>query len=343
VGYNYVVFGAGKVGQAVIFDLVENCEADKVLLIDPDEDALDRVHNRFNLYVCNDILYTSTVCWACDLRDQYDVVISCAPYHCNLDICNIATGAGLPFLDLGGNQKASDEIACHCHTFKVETPVITDCGLAPGICNMFAAYLAGRYGCKDIDIVCGGIPAKRPNNNVYHISAFSPEGLKSEYFGNCPCIIDGDVDFICATTSMAVPYGREYETFYTSNNSFFTAEYLHNLGVQNYKYQTLRWSGHGNAMLGRSTDEIPFGDHEDKVIINVTGKTRGRITGFHAVVYGSDGFTAMAKTTALGITTVAHYVARGGKTRSGFQTPEQLWSKHDLMNRIFEIFDIDAR
>jgi len=337
VGYNYVVFGAGKVGQAVIYDLVENCEAECITVVDPDWEA----HK--HLEVFGSIVQPAThINPECYHEYEWDVAISCAPYSVNPSLCQECVEAEIPFLDLGGNPESFEAIQDICQKFNVQTPVITDCGLAPGICNMFAAYLAGRYGCKDINIICGGIPKHRPNNNVQHISAFSPEGLRSEYTGLCPHICNGKIVFEEAMY-LITPYGLEYEAFATSNNSSFTAKYLHSLGVQNHRYQTLRWKGHANAMLEYQLTDIPFEDHQDMVFINVTGETSGRVTGFTARTLGADGLTAMARTTAVGITTVAHYVAKGGKTLSGFQTPEQLWSKHDLMNRLFEIFEIDAR
>lgn len=337
MGYNYVVFGAGKVGQAVIRNLIENCEAECIDVIDPSWEA----HK--DLEVLGSLVQPAThINPECYREYNWNVAISCAPYSVNPRLCQECVEAGIPFLDLGGNPKSFEKIQSYCEKNDVKTPVITDCGLAPGIVNMLAAYLAGRYGCKDIEAICGGIPQERPTNDCVHISAFSPEGLKSEYHGYCPRIVNGKVDHSLATWTVT-PYKLSYETFPTSNNSFFTAEYLRSLGVENYQYQTLRWRGHANAMLELDIKDIPFEDHEDKVIINVTGKRRGKIIGYDAVVFPTNVFTAMASATAIGITSVAHYVARGGKTRGGFQTPEQLWSKYELMNSIFGVFKIDER
>lgn len=334
MGYNYVVFGAGKVGKAVVYDLLCNCKAERIVVIDPSDGALQDIDDwDSTIEAYHGISHEALM--------EYDVAISCATYSMNPDLCRQCVEAGIPFLDLGGNPDSFEEIRQYCKCHDVKTPVITDCGLSPGICNMFAAYLAGRYGLDDIEIVCGGIPQVKPDNKVLHISAFSPEGLKSEYLGLCPRIVDGHIDFVCAQTAMATAYNSQYETFPTSNNSLFTAEYLHSLGVKNYSYRTLRWMGHNLAMWGRSPDEIPFEDHEDKVIIDIKGQRLGRLHGFHTVSLPVDGFTAMARTTAMGITSVAHYVAKGGSVRTGFQTPEQLWSKHELMNRLFEALQIN--
>ncbi len=100
MGYQYCVFGAGRQGIAVIYDLIQFCDAEHVLVYEPNimaaNKAIERLRNLLGLEHCK-ISWTSTldqkttpgIDWS-----KFDVMISCAPWEANLELTEFAV---IPF------------------------------------------------------------------------------------------------------------------------------------------------------------------------------------------------------------------------------------------------------
>jgi saccharopine dehydrogenase-like NADP-dependent oxidoreductase len=179
-------------------------------------------------------------------------------------------------------------------------------------------------------------------------------GLISEYSGDVPVISNGNLTFIPALSAIC-PYENGYECSPTSNNSPATVKYLHSLGVRNYDYMTIRYSGHWDAVCGWRDAGFLQGNSEmdrklaealeqnprlvydpannsDKILLSVVGK-RGEnslreIKGFDFTVFSDlkTRFSAMELMTSWGITMVAHYIAKSSGKRlvpNEFAVPER--------------------
>lgn len=362
MGYRYCVFGAGRQGIAAIYDLVVNCNADKVLVYDPNLRAVLNAHTRLKQLLGDK--YTM-ISWGSDFSihntqgwDCFDVMLSCAPSKANLNLTHFAARLGIPFCDLGGNP---DIVEKQSNAGK-ETAIVPECGLSPGISNILAVHLAKR-GCDEVRVRCGGIPIDRFDDGLNYKITFDPMGLISEYSGNVPVIVDGCIQFVPAL-SVIGDFAEDYECSYTSNNSLQVVESLHCLGVRDYDYMTIRHKGHWDLVRGWKAAGFLCGDdkmdlqlaealnnnpnlqydpllHKDKVFLLVRGK-RGpkslrEIEGFNLTVFSDPKtkFSAMELMTSWGITMVAHYMASNpGKTPNGFATPERFVPGDYILNEL---------
>jgi len=264
MGYRYTVFGAGRQGLAAVYDLVLNCEADHVVVIDPNEDTLNQAEERLAEILDDggcDVEWRSAATDA-DLADA-DVVLSCAPWRANLELTRKALDAGVAFCDLGGNPETVSKQQSLVADRVSSVPVVPDCGVSPGISNILAASLA-QQGCTSVRVRCGGLPldANRHDGMPDPVWAdagdfnykltFDPMGLLSEYGGRVPVIEDGEVRF-SQSLSVTEPFewqGCVLEASPTSNNSPQVVEMLRALGVRDYNYMTLRYPGHWSLARG---------------------------------------------------------------------------------------------
>ncbi len=120
---------------------------------------------------------------AADLKGAH-VVLSCAPYSANLELTRLALEAGVAFTDLGGNPRtvaAQEKLAG-----KKRVPVVPDCGISPGISNIFAMHCARAHGCTRIEVRCGGLPLGEPErtaNPLGYKLVFSASGLDQRVLG----------------------------------------------------------------------------------------------------------------------------------------------------------------
>ena len=352
-GFRYVVFGAGRQGTAAIHDLALNCGAADVLVVEPDEararDAGDRLARLLGRQAKR--LRFAASAGVAQLA-RADVVLSCAPYAANLALTKLALEAKVPFCDLGGNPKvvAKQEALAA----RSSTPVVPDCGVSPGLSNILAVHCARAHDADEVHVRCGGLPLRPPNrkrNPLRYKLVFSPMGLISEYSGRVPVIRDGRATTVEALSTIE-PFDAEHEASPTSNNSPQVVRYLRDIGVREYDYATVRYTGHfelvrkwrakgflrGNAKLDavlaerldrdRALRYDPAKDR-DTLILSVRGSrgSHGLRRGFEyrldVVADARTKLTAMELTTCWGITIVAHHMATGLGAPKGFATPER--------------------
>jgi len=98
MGYRYTVFGAGRQGLAAVYDLVLNCEADHVVVIDPDKSTLNQAEERLMEILGDDgcVVEWRPAAESGDLADA-DVILSCAPWKANQDLTWEALNADVAF------------------------------------------------------------------------------------------------------------------------------------------------------------------------------------------------------------------------------------------------------
>ena len=277
--YKYLVFGAGRIGTAAVYDLLLNCEAAQVVVVDPDQNALNAAQVRllslqddsqFPLYRFDNRLIFVQDVNTVDFS-KFNATICCTPYECNLAIMKQSLSSGTPFCDLGGNADMVSQQEEYMKTTKCTTSAaVVDCGIAPGLSNVLVAHLA-KKGCDQIKIRCGGIPSKYTSNFLNYKFVFDIDGFISEYSGLVPIIRDGKMETIetLSTIEPIVIDGRNYECSPTSNNSPQTVKGLLDKGVREYDYMTIRHSGHWAKMRGYKAVGYFCGDREkDRTLIN---------------------------------------------------------------------------
>jgi len=373
MGYEYVVFGAGRQGTAAIHELLTCCQADRVLVVDPDAQALARARDRLaRIGVQHPEAVTfGRSAGVSDLRGT-DVVLSCAPYRFNADLTRLAMEAGAAFCDLGGNPDVVARQERIARERGSELPVVPDCGVSPGLSNILAVHLARDERADEIRVRCGGLPITESaaDNRLKYKLVFDPHGLISEYSGQVPVLREGRLEYVEALSCIEPFDGGRLEAAPTSNNSPQVVAYLQSLGVREYDYMTLRYPGHwdqarawrgrgflcGNAEAdARLAEELaadgalrydPDRDR-DRLILDVLGSARvsgadrtlRRYSGFHMNVTADrkTGFSAMELTTSWGGTLVAHFLAMHRGTErvpKGFATPEQFIATGWVVNEL---------
>lgn len=352
--FTYVVYGLGRVGVCAVYDLIKNCDAEYIVVIDPNDDARFVGGDKLDFLLSEEEKRRVEIRKSDDGLSFWqfgvDVVVNCATHTAILDITNKCLNARVPVCDLGGNP----DVVEAQEAMEPKTPVVADCGISPGISNIIAADFA-RRGYKQIYVRCGGIPQNidvdEPTSLQYKL-VFSPEGLLSEYSGIAHVIHNGEVQWVDALDG--IERFEDYEAAFTSNNSRQVVDYLQDLGVQFYNYKTLRYPGHWAAVrswraLGylsgdakadadlaarlRKSEHLAYDPRDpllqDMLILSVEGRSGKRMQ--HSkrkrLVIRHDNktdFSAMEQATAWGITTVAYAVAaKHEDVPKGFSTPEQ--------------------
>lgn len=369
--YRYILFGAGRQGTAAIHDLVTNCEAASVLVVDPDAARLKAAEQRLKgtLGKRASALRFQTKTNVADVKGAHGV-LSCATYQANVELTKLALAAGVPFTDLGGNYEVvsqQEKLAA-----KSSIPVVPDCGVSPGISNIVAVHCAKVHGCDEVHVRCGGLPLEQPDaaqNPLKYKLVFSPWGLLSEYSGHVSVIRKGRLGSVPAL-SITEEFDAEHESSPTSNNSPQVVKYLAECGVETYDYMTIRYKGHWDLVRGWKTlgflqrdakrdeqlvellDSDPVLKYEpkkdrDKLMLRVQGsKTenafrRGFEYRFDVAADKRTRFSAMELTTCWGITIVAHHIASGRGQPKGFATPERFvdtgWVIREVEKRLAQI------
>lgn len=359
--YTYLVHGAGRQGLAAVYDLLKRCEAKEVRVYDPSAEAR-----------ANAVTRLEELCpgepWLVGRDPDYtdvDVILSCAPYFANPALTAEAIERKIHFCDLGGNPEVVKQQAAMAES--VETAVVPECGVSPGLSNILAVHMA-RQGAKEIEVRCGGIPVDPTINELGYKLVFSAEGLLSEYTGKVPVIEDGEIGYVDALGTI-VTWDGSLEESPTSNNAPEVVETLLSHGVENYNYKTLRHPGHWTAMRGimalgvtreqlvdmlNSCEALQYDPETDtdRLILEVTGTRFDGITTSweYSIDLEADPktrFSAMELMTSWGITMVAHQIAGCNPVPGfptsvvpGFWTPEKNVDHHrivrDLNRRLVE-------
>lgn len=344
--YHFVVLGGGGMGFATVHDLRRNCDAASVTLIEPNEtQRRQAAANLGKLRSAEDAPITYL-----EKPNEYvlgnaDVIVSCAPHTANIDLAQMAIDYNVPYCDLGGSH---DVVAVQKRmAYGATSPVVPDCGVSPGLSNIVAVHLAKKHACTRIKVRCGGNPLPRPDpkeNPLMYKLTWSPAGLAQEY-AHKEMTIKNSIFFPVQALSKIERFDDEFESAPTSNNSFFSADYLRDhCGVEWYDYGTLRYHGHYKAVLNgkNRVDEDEFVkrvlampelvfDRErdsDRLILVVEGSRivygheKTFIHRFRADKDPITKFTAMELMTSWGIAIVAHHMASGRGQPAGFATPE---------------------
>lgn len=377
MSHRFVVFGSGRQGVALAYDLAKNADAEAIDLADADADSAHAAVARLQALLADrraafhavpcDVANPQQVAHA--LRNA-DVAISAVPYRYNLALTDACIAARVSLCDLGGNtdivrkQLARDHAAANA-----DVSIVPDCGLAPGLGNILAAF-----GVEQLDqplaahIRCGGLP-DRPVGPLGYKLVFNFDGLINEYSGVGEFLRDGRrVDIPALTELESINFDKPLgtcEAAVTSGGTSTCAETF--LGkLQHYDYKTVRYPGHFAIIralfaLGCFNERVEFPDGttaapkqllarlfantldhpnvRDLVVLRVT------VSGQHAGTNRElryelldrhdehTGFTAMERTTAFPTALGAQLIAEGRAAR-GAQPPERALPLAEYVRRL---------
>lgn len=348
---HYLVLGAGMQGQAAVHDLVRSGEATEVTWVEADEARLQSALARLKALGAGDRLRGR----ALDAGDRRalaplfgaaDVCLNCLPYRFALPMTQLALEGGTHYLDLGGNTDiAREQLELHAaHPRADELSVLPDCGLMPGMGNLFVAYALEELGdLAEARVRCGGLP-QHPKPPLGYQLLFSVAGLTNEYFGEAQVLRGGRV--VSAATfgeleTLDWPGLGPVEAFLTSGG-LSTTPWTFAGRIAELDYKTVRYPGHHAkfqtllelGLLGEDPVRVGSQDVVPRHLLHVLleqvlhhpgepdlavlrmdaraarGDARLRLSIFDRFD-PETGFTAMERTTAYSAAACAHLVAVG--------------------------------
>jgi lysine 6-dehydrogenase len=350
-----LVLGAGRMGLGAAYDLAHNSpDVSAVTVADVDAERARAVVATVNSAKLTPAqIDVEDFDRAVALMRGHDAAISCVTYFHNLRLARAAIEARTNFCDLGGNNTVvAAELALDEEARAAGVNVIPDCGLAPGMVSVLAAYGAARFEeTEAIRIRVGGLPLK-PKPPLNYQIVFSVEGLINEYVERARVVRGGRVVEVDSLTEIEelefpAPFGR-MEAFQTSGGTSTLPDTFAGR-IRELDYKTIRYPGHCAQVkllidLGlANSDEVDLdgirvaprrllgelllrhlpADEPDVVLVRL--KFRGLIEGEtrtlrYDIIDRFDERTrlsAMQRTTAFPASIVAQTMARGETTAKG--------------------------
>lgn len=350
----FVVLGAGRMGQAIAFDLARTPEVGEVVLADRNLQLAKRaasllkspkvIPRRIDASASSDLV---------KFLRAADCVASALPYYLNLRAAKAAVSAKVNFCDLGGsNAVVKAQLALDPQAKKAGVTVIPDCGLAPGLAGLLAANgIEQLDAVESVNLRVGGLP-QHPKPPLDYLLTWSVEGLINEYTEKCTVIRQGKVASVDALDELEEltfppPFGR-MEAFHTSGGASTLPQTFAGR-VRNLDYKTIRYPGHcakiktlislglaeskpvpvdGQKVIPRAFLKTLLEKHleregPDVVLVRVevagTHKGQKRKITYQLIDYfdTQTGLSAMMRCTGFSIAVVALLLARGEITQKG--------------------------
>lgn len=357
----FLVLGAGRIGYAVVYDLVRSPKVEKVIISDVDLSRVEAIAAKFAdekvIPVELDVANQDEVA---QLMHEVDVAISCVTYTHNYELAKIALSTKTHFVDLGGNEDiVAKEFLLDEVAKEQGVTIIPDLGLAPGLVSLLAVSAAESLDeLYEIKLRVGGLPSEPEDCFLGYSQVFSIDGLINEYYEDCTIVRDGKLMTVPSMTELeTIEFPRPFgimEAFNTSGGiSTLPQSYLNR--VQHLDYKTIRYSGHCQqlamlkdlGMMEKDAVDLPSGkvvprellhkllseklptDEPDVVLLRVivTGvKDKKPIQIVWDCIDLADqaaGLSAMMRMTAFPASIIAQMIARGDISERGVLRQEQ--------------------
>jgi saccharopine dehydrogenase-like NADP-dependent oxidoreductase len=359
-----ITLGCGRIGSALVKDLVRSMPSVKIVVSDADLKAVERVLRDLEGVGIDAIqLDLSNYREIASIVKDFDLVIGLTPGRLGFQTMRACMEAGVNMVDL--SYMPEDPLTLHSDALAKGVTIIPDCGLAPGLSNILvgrAVTLLDRI--EDVIILVGGIPQRAILPLGYKVT-WCVEDLIEEYVRRARVVKDGKVIEVEALNGLELidfPGIGKLEAFYTDG-----VRTLHHSikGVRNMWEKTLRYPGHAEKI--RLLKELGFFDEtkvEGSVVSprELTIKVLERkldlpevrdivvmrviVNGFRGGSAAScmytlidrydegEGLTAMARTTAYTASIVVQLLSRGKIREKGVIPPEKLGMNEELFNEI---------
>ena len=154
------VIGLGLMGPTLAMDCLSSDDVDQVLLIDIDENRLNKVAKDFGnpshlKMVVQDVKDTEGLTRS---LKGYDVALIALLHPYNIKAIKGAIRAGVHAVDLSGpTEKEAKELDLAAK--KEGVAIVPGCGVEPGLTEMLASYGMDKLDTvNSVDFYCGGIP-----------------------------------------------------------------------------------------------------------------------------------------------------------------------------------------
>lgn len=357
MGEKYGILGAGMQGTAAAYDLARFGDADEIWISDLSWKNAKSSAERINTLLERGIVYPKELNVThekglVEFLKPLDGALSAVPYFLNVNITRAAIEAKTHLCDLGGNtETVFQQLALTADAKEAGITIVPDCGLMPGLGNIFAlSAIETLDTVEQIRIYCGGLPQK-PIPPLNYKLVFSIEGLTNEYFGKSVVLREGRIQHIDTFTELEEiifeePIGK-CEAFVTSGGTS-TCPWSFQDKIIKYEYKTVRYPGHyekiktfldlgfldlnpvevrGEKIRPRDlfhalvAPKITFPDEKDLVVLRahcegIKNEKRETLV-LECVDYFDEetGFSAMERTTAFPAALVLQTIVKENKAR----------------------------
>ena len=364
-----LVLGAGLQGSACAYDLLQDSEVSQVRLADIRFDHLPP----FLKPLSGPRLLPTTL----DVRDreavlalmrESDAVMSAIPYYFNLQLAEWAVESGVHYCDLGGNTEiVFQQKALAPRAVEKGITVVPDCGVAPGMVNIFAQHGIEQLEAVDsVRIYVGGLP-QNPEYPLNYQIVYSLEGVLDYYTTLSWVVRDGKRTQVTALSEHEAvefpPPAGTLEAFHTAGG-LSTMAFRYEGKIPTMEYKTLRYPGHADMMA--AIRELGLLDLEPvdvkgvkvvprDVFVSVVGpkltKPQGKdLLALRVTVTGSKGgkpakrqfdlidqydekhgISAMMRTTGFSLSITGQMQVRGQVKPAGVWTPDECMPARDYI------------
>ncbi|MEV7395929.1 saccharopine dehydrogenase C-terminal domain-containing protein [Aeromicrobium sp. NPDC092404] len=280
-----------------------------------------------------------------------DAVVSCLPYHLNIDVAEAAYDAGTHYFDLTEDVPTTNrviELAEQSTSGGAGAAFAPQCGLAPGLIGIIGASIAKTFAeIRSIELKVGALP-QNPTGLLGYAINWSPEGVVNEYLNDCEVLRSGNRQMVPAMTEKERVFigGIELEAALTSGGLGTMCE-TYEGRVHRLDYKTLRYPGHFDQMHFLF-DELNLREQRElvgKMLVDSKPPVNDDVVFIHAAVEGVKNghpfrenhvraykpldisgriWRAISWTTAASAVSVVELVADGALPHSGFIKQEDI-------------------
>jgi lysine 6-dehydrogenase len=353
-----VILGAGFIGRAVASDLLSD---HAVTIADIDASRLKSLPNTKVKTIVSNLSSEKTIK---KIIEDYDFVIGALPGYMGFKMLKSVISAGKNIVDVSFFSEdpfSLDELAK-----QKGVTAIVDCGVSPGLSNIFLGYHSTRMKVERYKCVVGGLPVKREWPFQYK-AFFSPIDVIEEYIRPARIVVDGK---IIERPALSDPEIINYKNIgdLEAFNTDGLRSLLKTMRIPNMIEKTLRYSGHIELMKifrivglfsekeievnGKSVKPIdltakllfPFWSpekvEEDFTILDILieGNAESKRISLRYFVFDKydkvTEISSMARTTGYTCSAVARYFLEGNYQRKGICPPEYLGKDEDCYNYV---------
>ncbi len=281
-----------------------------------------------------------------DIFKPFDAVLSCLPYHLNIEIAKCAHDLGLHYFDLTEDVPTTNAILELSKTAKAI--MAPQCGLAPGFIGIVGAHLAEQFDdIRAIKLRVGALP-QHPTGDLGYAFNWSPEGVVNEYLNDCEVIENGVRKMVSPMEWQETIFinGMKLEAFTTSGGLGTMCD-TYKGRAQNLDYKTMRYPGHVKLMNFFFHDLLMREDRKkageiltnakppvDDDVVYVHAAAEGIIDGnlqrkefvraYYPLEIAGEMRTAISWTTSASVSAIIEMVANGMLPEKGFVMQEKI-------------------
>lgn len=236
-----VVLGGGRVGSAIVHDLVAAEDFD-VSVVDIDPVALGAMEALGADAVLSDLSSDAAVAEAVS---RADLVVGAVPGFMGHRVLGAVLAQGAPAVDISFSPEDPFELDGLARDAGV--PCLVDCGLAPGLSNMVLGRMEAALD-ETVGFRClvGGLPVERTWPWEYK-APFSPGDVIEEYTRPARLRRDGDEVELPALSEVELVRFAGLGTLEAFNTDGLRS-LLRTSAVPNMVEKTLRYPGHAERM-----------------------------------------------------------------------------------------------